>query len=166
MLADLEELPAMDKHYYWIDIFFKNQHYVESNEEALAAYLTSHIQAAGRVALIVDRIPKPSAFTRVWCLYEILIALDNDNAELEPCLSFGAGLVLYHNRSDEGFAKEVACHIDVTRSEATKESDKIMIDHIIENKIGAQEMTRLLRRQVQPSLEKLMERMIVLWGEG
>ena len=118
------------------------------------------------MALIVDTLPRPSAFSRVCCLYEILIALDDQNADLEPCLSFGAGLVVYHNRSDEDFAKQVVAAIDVTQSEATKATDKAMIDHIIEQKIGAEEMTRLLRGQVQPSLERLMVNMTRLWGEA
>ena len=162
----VSEIPFMERNYYWIDIFFKNQHYIETNEEALAAYLTNTIKGAGRVALIVDTLPRPSAFSRVWCLYEILIALDDQNADLEPCLSFGAGLVVYHNRSDEDFAKQVVAAIDVTQSEATKATDKAMIDHIIEQKIGAEEMTRLLRGQVQPSLERLMVNMTRLWGEA
>jgi len=163
MIERASAVPEMEKHYYWIDIFFKNQHYVETDKQKLAEYLTRQIKMAGTLVLCMDRVPKPAPFSRVWCLYEILIAIDGEAALLDIAMSFGAGLTIYHRRGDEGLSTEMVESIDVRLAEATKEDDKRMIMELIENKVGAEDMTNQLRGTLAPAVQKLQHDMMILW---
>jgi hypothetical protein len=65
--------PPPTEHFYWIDIFCKNQHIIES--EATAAELASTVTATREMLLVLHPLDDPYMLSRVWCLFEISQAL-------------------------------------------------------------------------------------------
>lgn len=67
--------------YLWIDLFSLRQHAINTEVVHIAAIE----RQVGLVVLVVDPWDKPVALTRVWCIYEMVHALD-DSAHLDLAL--------------------------------------------------------------------------------
>ena len=57
------------EHFYWVDIFCKNQHVVESGDTA--EELADTVRASAEVLLVLHPLSNPVMLTRVWCLFEV-----------------------------------------------------------------------------------------------
>ena len=65
--------PEVKENYYWIDIFCKNQHIVESDETA--DELKRTVSSVAEIVLILNPLRDPIMLSRVWCLFEMFEAL-------------------------------------------------------------------------------------------
>lgn len=58
------------ENFYWVDIFAKNQHVIES--ESTAFELAQTVQCiAGGIVLVLHPLTEPRMLQRVWCLFEM-----------------------------------------------------------------------------------------------
>eukprot|EP00037_Helgoeca_nana_P016011 m.150288 g.150288 ORF g.150288 m.150288 type:complete len:546 (-) comp23294_c0_seq1:332-1969(-) len=65
-----KELPSTTENFYWIDIFSKNQHMVES--DTTAAELAEMVRSIdGGAVLVMHPLESPRMLSRVWCLFEM-----------------------------------------------------------------------------------------------
>jgi len=81
------------EHFYWIDIFAKNQHVIESESTAFELAQTVRCIAGG-VVLVLHPLTEPRMLQRVWCLYEMHQAIAH-GLPLVGLPSFG-GMMLLH----------------------------------------------------------------------
>ena len=78
-LQDLERLlcesleAGRQETYFWIDIFLKNQHVVNSDDTE--AELAETVRSCGNIMLILTPLKQPAMLQRIWCLFEIERAL-------------------------------------------------------------------------------------------
>jgi len=154
----LEMLDEIDNpNYYWIDIFNKNQHVVNSSGTILE--LARCIKELKHTVLILH----PSdrwALSRVWCLFEVLNTLQSE-AKMSVALSFRFIDVLEDQRIEDlnqvpqgpswtelrryqAFQK-----IDVRTAEASIPEDKELIFKKIEESVGFDLMNERVLKAIE-----------------
>ncbi|KAG2441494.1 hypothetical protein HXX76_003116 [Chlamydomonas incerta] len=137
-------------HRYWIDIYHKNQH------QSVAVHdLSDNLRLAGKVALVVHPFPSPLALTRVWCLFEIMTAIQV-SVPIKPFPSQAAyaGFQGMMGGNDwGGIAKSEITpeleaemdRLDVSTAQATVAADKDMILGMIRDSMGVDSMNAQVR---------------------
>lgn len=94
------------EYFYWIDVFAKNQHVVES--DATAAELASMVNAVSIGAvMVIHPLREPRMLSRVWCLFEMHQAMVLGR-ELSGVPSFDGMLELHSVMEKERKAREVS----------------------------------------------------------
>ncbi|KAG2431288.1 hypothetical protein HYH02_013419 [Chlamydomonas schloesseri] len=144
----LQSWPSTD---FWIDIFHKNQW------QSVAVHdLSDNLRLSGRVALVVFPFPQPLVLTRVWCLFEIMTALQLD-VPIKLCRSPAAlegfrSKMLAHaggwDFSESVITPEILAEVealDVSTAQATVPADKDMILDMIRNSIGIGDMNKQVK---------------------
>ncbi|KAG2431289.1 hypothetical protein HYH02_013420 [Chlamydomonas schloesseri] len=140
---------------FWIDIFHKNQW------QSVAVHdLSDNLRLSGRVALVVFPFPQPLVLTRVWCLFEIMTALQLD-VPIKLCCSPASFNGFWKAMRDKGgsyasITPEILAEVealDVSTAQATVPADKDMILDMIRNSIGIGDMNK----QVKELFVKLLK---------
>ena len=137
--------------YYWIDIFSKNQHVVQS--EATMDELVRAVESSGEVMLAVHPWPAPLALSRVWCLFEILTAVQ---CGVKLCISpsFAVVEAMFDSRSNAGISEVMSAQTTPAEgADATVATDKQMILGRIERTCGFEAMNATVQRAVQQGFE-------------
>jgi len=194
MMRDaLKKVKPATREYYWIDIFCKNQHRVES--DATADELGRCVSNSGKMMLALEPISaRPLALTRVWCLFEVLECLISRVpffcAPSFEGMLFMDNLVL-HNRSDRAGKKtsktkrkglkdtedkvlnalrnhtdSLEMSIDVTRAQATFASDRDKIFGLVRRALkgGTRDMNKLVRLGVRKSIVRWKLTLLRAWA--
>lgn len=139
----LDVVDAIDYHFddeifIWFDLFSNNQHEaVELDFDWWTGTFKSNIQNFGHVVLILSPWTDPIPLHRAWCLYEIFCATIT-KAKFEIAMSRTDRydfMKAISNSNLEPINKMIA-NIDVTQSDAYKESDRKSIFLCIENDVG------------------------------
>lgn len=141
---------------YWLDMFANNQWNIEAElsssimESAFARVLTGGIRGA---VMVLDHEVQP--LTRVWCLFEFLLA---SNLKLELVFGTDVGVVGDEGCTSFDIALEVGKKIEtlqVANCHASSEEDKKNIfDHIISELGSLERMDQEIRRLMGQMLKK------------
>ena len=59
-------------HVFWLDIFFKNQHAIES--DGTMEELANSVETIGTTVVVCHPMPAPLTLRRSWCLFEVYIS--------------------------------------------------------------------------------------------
>jgi hypothetical protein len=156
ILDILDNLPSDRVHYYWFDLFNKNQHIVTS--ESTSIELAEGIRQPGKMVFILH----PSmnwSISRIWCLYEVLVCMQVE-AILEIAFSFEMLDMFDRQQFNDGSVKKripwnsfarysrQLPSVDVMRANATVVSDKAMILAKIQESVGVEEMNRMVKEKL------------------
>lgn len=114
-----EEDPLADRFYWW-DMFCQNQHIVKDVQGTFDTAITQ----VSNLAVSIPNPAAPNAVTRIWCLFEIMSAVENSKP-----------VTIYVNLSDHSAAQANVPEINVQEAQATVESDKEMILKLIDSRI-------------------------------
>ena len=115
-----DEDPLADR-YYWWDMFCQNQHIVKDVQGTFDKAITQ----INDLAVSIPNPSSPKAVSRIWCLFEIMSAIDNKKK-----------VQVYVNLADRSAAQANVPEIDAHNAEATVESDKEMILKLVESRIS------------------------------
>lgn len=93
MLARLEEhlSQGITENYYWVDIFCKNQHKIQSDDTADELQRT--VACIQSVLLVLNPLNDPVLLSRVWCLFEMCEAMKSE-VDIAGVASIGCMLEL------------------------------------------------------------------------
>eukprot|EP01043_Picozoa_sp_COSAG02_P056861 COSAG02_NODE_6809_length_3349_cov_7.200000_1_plen_396_part_00 len=177
IFSDKAEVDDSDKDparvpYFWLDIFAKNQHTV--NSKHTEQELKEMVATASVFAPVFEQWPTPGVLSRSWCLFEFYHAIKLGKP-FEPAVVASAS-----NAIDAGFLKtdgkeEVVSehsfsidtwevwtpshdqlllieNVDLSTAEARFPEDKERIDHSVSEDIGFDEMNRLVREALIANL--------------
>ncbi|KXZ52443.1 hypothetical protein GPECTOR_9g487 [Gonium pectorale] len=145
-------LAKVTKNAYWIDIFHKNQH-----QSVAISDLADNLRLGGQVALVVHPFPAPLVLSRVWCLFEIMTALQVGVpirlfSSPKAMGGFESKLVRGSTGLDGMATVEITPEvlqevdaIDVSTAQATVASDKELILGMIRDSMGVDEMNRQVK---------------------
>jgi hypothetical protein len=130
----LQEDQGRDDVYYWLDVFAVNQHNVHSAAEL--PKLQNAITASRGMVVVLAPWEKPIALTRIWCLYEILTAMNTGTpvaVQMPPDQqdAFTAELA-----RDFSAIRLRLCEIDSVNAHATQPADLRQIRKQIESTVG------------------------------
>ena len=129
----------MEEAAFFLDIFTVNQHmppWHEDPPKSIDHVLKSTLCTSGRTVLVLSPWEKPTSFTRVWCLFEIMTTLQ-EGATLDVALSaaererFVKTLV----NDFEDIMKNIST-IDARKAEAAVQADRDAIFGLIEASPG------------------------------
>ena len=155
----LRKLDSIENpNYYWVDIFNKNQHIV--NSEGTIVELAESIRKPGKTVLILHPTDK-WALNRVWCLFEVLNTIQL-RATLDVGLSFRFVDLIEHERiNDLNDKKEIPWNdlkryqmlqkLDVRTADATVAADKEMIFKQVQESIGFEHMNDMVYNAIVES---------------
>jgi hypothetical protein len=141
ILDMLDEVPSPN--YYWLDIFNKNQHVVNSSDTVVE--LANCIKSCNHTVLILHPVDR-WALARVWCLFEVLQTIQLE-AKMSIALSFRFVDLLEDERIKDLNEKsepawndlrryQLFQNVDVRTADATVPADKTMIFEQIQKTIG------------------------------
>lgn len=114
-----DEDPLADRFYWW-DLFCQNQHIVKDVQGTFDKAITQ----ISELAVSIPNPSSPRAVTRIWCLFEIMSALDNNKK-----------IQVYVNLTDRSAAQANVPEINAQDAEATVEKDKETILKLVESRI-------------------------------
>jgi hypothetical protein len=165
-LLDRLQSAALQPHgvtqFYWVDIFSKNQHVVQGDETMNE--LARAVACSGEMVLSLHPWPHPVALTRVWCLYEVMTALES-NCKLTISPSYQVADTLFEARSDEDISEAMAGKISIEDADATVESDRVMILNQVEQTLGFGKMNDQVRRALLNGLEATRRGILSSFGQ-
>jgi len=116
------------------------------------------VKKSFRFLFLVDE--RGMIFTRVWCLFELLLAIESKNTNVEFCYpaalehaeitdwnkaSRNQRILAYENHINV-FEEILKRGVDVRRAQATVESDRVRILKWIERKMGFQQFNNTIRK--------------------
>jgi hypothetical protein len=164
--------------YYFVDQFALNQHEFAKDctqkqiEDMMLATLKESIAIPGKMICLLHPWADPVPFRRVWCLFELYIAM-----------TLKAQVIMHFPREDaEGFysklrkeevvatlaptsreSKALVPTIDASQAQASVESDRVRIFQEITDSIGMEQFNSQLQEYLERSLravatEALLER--------
>jgi len=119
------------------------------------------VKKSCRFLFLVDE--RGMIFTRVWCLFELLLAIESKNTNVEFC--YPAALehakitewnkasreqrILAYEKHINAFEEILKRGIDIRRAQATVESDRVRILTWIEQKMGYQQFNNAIRQSME-----------------
>lgn len=160
--------------YFWLDIFAKNQHMVNSG--GTEQELKDMVGMASVFVPVFEKWPNPGVLSRSWCLFEFYHAI-TQHKPCEPALVSSVRAAI-----DEGFLKsagrgapwvygtpdnsgqsweqwdaspqqlQLIENVDFSRAEARFQTDKERIDRSVSDSIGFNELNRVVREALIESL--------------
>ncbi|KXZ52442.1 hypothetical protein GPECTOR_9g486 [Gonium pectorale] len=179
-----ETLAKEAKNAYWIDIFHKNQH-----QSVAISDLADNLRLGGQVALVVHPFPAPLVLSRVWCLFEIMTALQVGVpirllSSSEAMKGYEAKIVRGYTDVGQPAAAEITPEvlqevdaIDVSTAQATVASDKELILGMIRDSIGVEDMNTqvkelfkallvVVREELEKKHKRIAMELVCFAGDG
>jgi len=140
--------------YFWIDIFAVNQHKVNASTELPAMHMV--IKQAEFLVLSWSPWDAPMTLNRVWCLWELLQALQYET-HIRPVMADSEkDAVVETVRNGREKILSFLDSIDVTNASATKEKDKLAIfSEIIQSPYGFDGLNEMLRTKLKICLQSI-----------
>lgn len=133
--------------YFWIDIFAINQH--DEGIGADLARMHTVIDKSQAVLLTLNPWNSPQTLTRVWCLWEVLKALQKGREVVPVMPSFEEANFMNTIREDRQKILGVLEKIEVQNARATVASDKGKIFGEIESTVGFPAMNTLIKTNLE-----------------
>ena len=156
------------KAFLWMCFFCNNQYRImeegtQTGSENLQAIFESHLAAAGRMLLLLDRIQEPIYTSRAWCIFETYVCIQQDipmtiilpeSAETSFREAF---------RSGDGIAALTSAldAMDVRKAEASSKADELLIKGIIKDHIGFQAVNTAVRSRLVDQLTSLFRELLM-----
>jgi len=126
--------------YYWWDLFCQNQHVVED----VMGSFDRAISQCNSFSMTIPNPAQPIALQRVWCLFEIMSAVQGKNKDIRI---FCNPAVKIPNANNE---------VDIRNAEATVAADKTMILELVEERIegGCDALNERVRKVLLNGMHK------------
>jgi len=150
---------------FFFDIFSMNQHdFADLSRssstgmqdpshvyEVMLEALTNSIQVPNRVLLALTPHDRPLLLSRSWCLYEIYTAWKVGAEVLCGFVPEAEQKVINSLVQDDGLVDRMLATVDAEKSQATVESDRVMILGLIK-KAGVENFNQFVRKKLSASL--------------
>lgn len=165
----LEALDGCTKpvRYFWLDIFCKNQHDIDSDDTAVE--LSTTLKQTGQAMLVLEPLDNPISLSRVWCLFEVLTCVKAEvGMDIAPSFAGMHSMddLVLHNRGKLVSATvadpmvgalvahrgEMCGSIHVEQAKAAVEHDRKMILDLVDNTVGTDRMNGIVRQTVDRCL--------------
>eukprot|EP00299_Pterocystis_sp_00344_P014864 c7393_g1_i1.p1 GENE.c7393_g1_i1~~c7393_g1_i1.p1 ORF type:complete len:700 (+),score=130.53 c7393_g1_i1:36-2135(+) len=131
--------------YCWFDIFAINQHSEEVGHPQFDSLLESAVKQANPTLFVCHPWHSPISFTRVWCLFEVLVSI-RLNVPFDICLC-SSEREQFVRAILEDFSSLVQLFVSVNAEHAQsfKPEDREMIFKWIEQSVGFQKMNTMVQ---------------------
>ncbi|KAG2447759.1 hypothetical protein HYH02_007217 [Chlamydomonas schloesseri] len=133
--------------YYWIDIFAVSQHFTGDFHEHPDSDFPGVIRNCKSVLFIMHPWRAPVAPSRVWCLFEVLTAIQSPGVEVEMLLD-----VKDTRDTRVKTLTTISNSIDVRTAKATSMSDKNYLLGCIEQGLGFAAFNSAIRKRLKEAL--------------
>jgi len=137
--------------YYWIDIFAINQYKLGDATELSG--MASVIAGAEAVVLTLNPWCKPQTLQRVWCLWEIFMAVQSSTEVLAVMPRQEEEHFMRTMQKDSTRIDLMLEAIDAQTADATVQSDRLKIFQEIRSTVGFDGLNTIVRQRIRVAMQ-------------
>lgn len=127
----------------WIDIFSINQHDDRPLPKTwMSGTMTDGLRNVGQLLFVLDNPSTPVAFGRIWCLYELCVALVQQTA-----------VTFWVDRKDNDAPGISLARVDLGTALATNPTNRALVMITLQQGIGVDQANSLVRAAIQQNLK-------------